>query len=119
MKYVLLSSLYLLILFSVSHFIFEPTYLYRELVWLDIPMHVLGGLGVGFLIIAICRLFKVNIDFPRFFILFLIVAFAWEGYEYMRGVIVYDALYKYLDFIKDIATGTIGVYGAYKLTKER
>jgi hypothetical protein len=46
MKYVAFSSLYLVALFAISRYLFEPMYLYYELPWLDIPMHVLGEMGL-------------------------------------------------------------------------
>jgi hypothetical protein len=58
MKYVAFSSLYLVTLFAISRYLFEPMYLYYELPWLDIPMHVLGGFGVASLAIALLLLRK-------------------------------------------------------------
>jgi hypothetical protein len=116
MKPVLLSLGYLLILFLISHYIFEPTYLYHELPWLDIPMHLLGGLGVGFLFIHISKFYNHTLSLTALFLLFLVVAASWEAYEYLRGVMVYDELFKYLDTLKDIVMGSIGLYGSYRLT---
>jgi hypothetical protein len=58
MKQIMLSALYLLTLFSISEFIFNPTYLYYEIVWLDIPMHIFGGFGVASLTWAVERIAK-------------------------------------------------------------
>lgn len=116
MKPVLLSLGYLLILFLISHYIFEPTYLYHELPWLDIPMHLLGGLGVGVLLMHAAKLVDVKLSLASLFFLFLIVAASWEVYEYMRGTMVYDGILKYLDTVKDLVMGSIGLYGAYRLT---
>lgn len=117
MKSFLLSFVFLLILFLVSHYIFEPTYLYYEISWLDIPMHILGGLGVGFLINALTNLSGNNLSFKEKLILFLIVAISWEIYEYIRGVMIYDSLFKYLDTLKDIFMGSLGFYFSFKLIK--
>ncbi len=116
MKQILPPLSFLLVLFLVSHYIFEPTYLYHELVWLDIPMHLLGGLGVGFLINGVARLRGIKVSLLQMFILFFVVAISWEVYEYLRGVIVYDALYKYLDTTKDFIVGSFGLFCAYKFT---
>ena len=115
MKHVSLSLIFLLVLFLISHYIFEPTYLYHELVWLDIPMHVLGGLGVGLLFISLAELKHKRLPPSLLIFLFMFVAVSWEIYEYERGVMVYDGLYKYLDTVKDLVMGSIGMYGAYKL----
>lgn len=115
MKAVILSSLFLLGLFLVSHYLFEPMYLYHELIWLDIPMHILGGLGVGTLVISLLKLAGIQVSLAQVILLYLVVAFSWELYEYARGAMVYDALYKYLDSVKDIVMGGVGVYVGYKL----
>src|SRR5438105_4088266 len=99
MRYVFLSALYLLILFLVSRYIFEPTYLYYELVWLDIPMHFLGGLGVAALSISIARVLHVPLPLMTLFLLYLCAAVSWEVYEYVRGTMVYDSAWKYLDSV--------------------
>lgn len=118
MKHVILSSIYLLVLFLISHYIFEPTYLYHELVWLDIPMHLLGGLGVGLLLMSIAEARGERFELPLLFMLFLAVAVTWEVYEYARGVMVYDSPYKYLDTVKDLVMGSLGFYSAYKLSNK-
>jgi hypothetical protein len=50
MKHIIISALYLLTLFCLSHFVFDPSYLYNEIPWLDIPMHIMGGFVVGVLV---------------------------------------------------------------------
>ena len=119
MKAILLSSLFLFGLFLISHYLFEPMYLYHELTWLDIPMHVLGGLGVGILVISLLKLTGTRVSLGQALLLYLVVAFSWELYEYMRGAMVYDALYKYIDSIKDIVMGGIGVYAGHKLIRTK
>ncbi|MEI6810559.1 MAG: hypothetical protein WCK60_00730 [Candidatus Nomurabacteria bacterium] len=119
MKSVFFSLLFLLILFLVSHYIFEPTYLYYEIWWLDIPMHLLGGLGVGFVIMSIAKFYDLKLSLLQIFLLFMVVAIVWEIYEYARGIMVYDDISKYLDTVKDIVMGSIGLYSSYSLIKRK
>lgn len=109
MKSIFFSLLFLLILFLVSHYIFEPTYLYYELVWLDIPMHILGGFGVASLTRAILAYQGIKVSYKNLFLAYICVAIAWEIYEYVRGVMVYDSIYKYLDTVKDLFDGYLGM----------
>lgn len=115
MKHISLSLIFLLALFLISHYIFEPTYLYYEFVWLDIPMHLFGGLGVGLLFISLAELKHKRLPPSLLLFLFIFIAISWEIYEYERGVMVYDGLSKYFDTAKDLVVGGIGVYVAYKL----
>lgn len=82
-------------------------------------MHLLGGLGVGFLIISVAKVYDLKLSLLQIFLLFMIVAVVWEIYEYIRGVMVYDDFSKYLDTIKDIVMGSLGLYGSYSLTKRK
>lgn len=109
MKSIFFSLLFLLILFLVSHYIFEPTYLYYELWWLDIPMHILGGFGVASLTRAILSYKGIEVSYKNLFLAYICVAIAWEIYEYVRGVMVYDSIYKYLDTVKDLFDGYLGM----------
>lgn len=82
-------------------------------------MHLLGGLGVGFLIISTAKVYDFKFSLLQIFILFMIVAITWEIYEYIRGVMVYDGISKYLDTVKDIVMGSIGLYSSFLLTKRK
>lgn len=115
MKQIVISSLYLLVLFSISHFIFDPTYLYYELRWLDIPMHILGGFGVASLSAAVySHLLKENISLWKILIAYSVVAVAWETYEYARDLLAYQAGNGWLDTAKDYLNGVIGSLIAYR-----
>src|SRR6185369_9427789 len=84
MKQIITSALYLLTIFAVSQFIFEPTHLYYELRWLDIPMHIMGGFGVASLSSAVLAYFKKPVSFWKLFFMYTVIALAWETYEYMH-----------------------------------
>ena len=110
-----------MVLFSVSRFFFEPMYLYHELPWLDIPMHILGGLGVSFLVHAVYS-YKESKTVSLKYILYIycIIAVAWELYEYIRGAMTYSrGLMDYLDTVKDFIGGGIGVVIGNTLLKRR
>ena len=118
MKQIVISGLYLLALFSVSQFIFDPMYLYYELRWLDIPMHILGGFGVASLASAVYTYFGKPVSFWNLFIAFTIVAIVWELYEYIHDIIVGRLWTGWLDATKDYVDGTIGTVAAYYLMKK-
>ena len=119
MKSIFFSLVFLLILFLVSHYIFEPTYLYYELVWLDIPMHILGGFGVASLTRAVLSYKGIQVSYTKLLLSYILVAVAWEIYEYVRGVMVYDSIYKYLDTVKDLFDGYLGMGLLYLLTRKK
>ena len=119
MKEIFLSALYLVILYCLSHFIFDPTYLYYEIWWLDIPMHILGGAGVASLAIAVLNYKNVKINYKKIFISILVVAIFWELYEYTCDF--YSVGYwkgNILDTLSDIANGIIGASISYLIYKK-
>lgn len=82
-------------------------------------MHLLGGLGVGLLIISTSKFYNLRLSLLQMFLSFMVVAVAWEIYEYVRGVMVYDDMSKYLDTVKDLFMGSVGLYSSYLLTKRK
>jgi hypothetical protein len=118
MKYIISSLIYLLLLFSLSTFVFDPSHLYFELPWLDIPMHILGGFGVASLALSVASYKKKKITLQTVLLVFLAVAIAWEVYEVAREQVLglsWDGLF---DTIKDIIDGGIGATVAYYLLKK-
>lgn len=114
MKKVLIALVLILLTFLTSRFIFEPTNLYYELPWLDIPMHIWGGFLIGLLIVATSIYNKTFRDKQFFFSALFLVMVVWEVYEFQRGVILYDELSDYIDTVKDVLFGFMGGYLAYK-----
>lgn len=117
MKHIFLPLLFLLALFLVSRYIFEPTYLYYEFLWLDIPMHILGGIGVGLLSYAVLTYKKIKVSFWKIFVIYVAIAIAWETYEYIRGVVEYTSIGKWFDSLQDIAYGALGLGITYFLKR--
>lgn len=118
MKRIVISLLYLLVLFSISQFIFDPTHLYYELKWLDIPMHILGGFGVASLTAALYSYFGKTVSFWKLFIAYTFIAVAWELYEYFHDVIVNRVWNGWPDTAGDYVNGALGVIISYRLMKK-
>lgn len=105
--------MYLLTIFAVSHFIFDPSYLYYELKWLDIPMHIMGGFGVASLAAAILSYFDKSVSFKKLFIAYTIIALGWELYEYANDILTQGEQNALLDSASDYINGLIGTFVAY------
>lgn len=118
MKQIITSLLYLLTIFCVSHFIFEPTHLYYEIKWLDIPMHIMGGFGVASLVSSIYSYKGKSVSFWTLFFTYTAVAITWEVYEYIRAVMTYSETSGIVDTIKDYIDGLIGMSLAYSLIRK-
>ncbi len=119
MKQIIISVLYLVIVFLVSQFIFEPSHLYYELWWLDIPMHIMGGFGVASLVVAVSEYYKKPVSLSKLFLVYAVVAITWEVYEYAHDVVTYTTWNGWFDTVKDFIDGTIGMYLAYLLIKHK
>jgi hypothetical protein len=117
MKQIVTSLLYLLILFSISQFIFDPTHLYYEIWWLDIPMHVLGGFGVASLVSATYSYFGKKVSLWEIFIWYTLVAISWELYEYAHDLARGQEWNGWLDTSADYINGVFGTAIAYFLMK--
>jgi hypothetical protein len=113
MKQIITSALYLLTIFSVSHFIFDPTNLYYELKWLDIPMHIMGGFGVASLSSAVLAYLKKPVSFWKLFFVYSAVALVWEAYEYIQDIANYSDWNGWFDTLQDYVNGLIGMGVAY------
>jgi hypothetical protein len=113
MKQIVTSALYLLTIVAVSHFIFEPAYLYYELKWLDIPMHIMGGFGIASLVSAVFSYAGRPVSFWHLFMLYAAAAVSWELYEYMQDMAAGTDWNGWVDTIKDFIDGAIGVGLAY------
>ena len=118
MKPIILSSLYLLILFCLSTFVFDPAYLYYEIWWLDIPMHVLGGFGLAFFAGSILTFLGKSVTYWKIIIFYLIIATGWEFYEYLKDIVLYTDKNSWKDTLSDFINGLIGMSAAYYLVRK-
>lgn len=119
MKHIIFSALFLIILLCLSVFIFDPTNLYFEIPWLDIPMHVLGGFGVASFVIAVVLHSKQKLTLTQVIILYMCVAVTWELYEIIKDVLVHKISWNgWHDTLLDIINGALGAIAAFFLLKK-
>ncbi len=115
-KYPLLyTSLVLVILLGVLHFIAETFYLYWTLWWFDNVAHFLGGLALGYVSLYIfcgSGIFKGKISLAQTmlasFVLVMILGSIWEIFEYANGITESTEKYS-LDIIHDLLSDALGV----------
>ena len=117
MKHIIISGLFLVMLLALSVFVFDPTHLYYELPWLDIPMHILGGFGVASLTAAILTYRGKKVSLMSLFIAYSIVAVSWELYEYAKDFMTRDKWNGWYDTSKDLFDGALGVVVLYWFSK--
>lgn len=125
MKHIIISSLYLIILFCLSEFVFDPAYLYYEIWWLDIPMHIMGGFGIATLTGAMLSYRGIKVSYARLFVVYILIALAWEGYEHILNYINLGTWYgqrlpvvDVRDSVKDLFDGFIGMSIAYLFVRK-
>ena len=89
---------------------------------MDIPMHFLGGLFVGLLVLWILQQFS-NQSFTKkqtflaVLVGILIVSIGWEIFEYTVGVFALEEFFP--DTLYDLVMGTLGAVTAYVYTAYR
>lgn len=111
----ILASLYLLLEYVLSQYVFEPLNLYYELPWLDIPMHLLGGFGVAWFFIALLSVLKRSYTMRVVLLLTLVVAISWEIFERLLDLFAIREWGGWLDTLTDLLNGIIGALAAYKV----
>lgn len=118
-----------LIIIGTTHMLGVVYFWYWKFLWLDAPMHFLGGLWVGLITLLIASLFiKRPETVKRFNIILLavgsaiVVGILWEVFEYAFGI----SLASHSVFIRDTVTDLIldsvgglvaGIYG-YSILKK-
>jgi hypothetical protein len=118
MKHIVIATLYLLFLLGLSEFVFDPTYLYYELPWLDIPMHIMGGFGVAFFTSSVLSYAGIKVSFVKICIAYLIVAISWELSEFIRDTMAIAEWNGWQDTTADVVDGFIGMSIAYFFIKK-
>ena len=113
MKHIISSILYLIALLCLSVFVFDPTNLYYELEWLDIPMHIMGGFGVASLALSIASYRKQKIYFIPVFLIYIAVATGWEFYELAQDLLTSSPWNGWSDTVSDMFNGALGTAVAY------
>ncbi len=110
--------MFLVVLLCLSVFVFDPTRLYFELPWLDIPMHVLGGFGVASFVIAVATYGKQKFSLVQVLLLYLCVAVVWESYEFAHDLIRGHVWNGWHDTLWDTINGGIGATVAFFVLKK-
>lgn len=110
-----LNTVYCLIaasILAVLHFISLEFYLYWRYLWIDIPIHALGGAVIALLAFVP---YDLNLKLPKRWLqiwpvmaLVLIAALVWEVYELAIGLPI-DIEYP-LDTVTDLIAGVVGGY---------
>lgn len=112
-----------LVTLSIVHNVALKFYLYWTYLWLDIPIHVLGGVCVA-LGISVLPLFRVSVPMwiermaGTLFVV-LIVGILWEIFEFTSGISEFDDTFVFdttLDLFMDMLGGIIG-YGLVRSTQ--
>tara|TARA_B100000745_G_scaffold300483_1_gene254679 strand:- start:875 stop:1252 length:378 start_codon:yes stop_codon:yes gene_type:complete len=108
-----LPTVFFLVSFSflaVVHYIALQLFLYWRYWWLDMPMHVIGGVVVA---LGIFTLHDLRLWVPKRYLrllpivlLVLLVAMAWEVYELMIGIPIEQDYV--IDTITDLLMGLLG-----------
>lgn len=120
MKRVVVFFVALLVMLFVSRSLFERLHLYDEFMWLDIPMHFLGGFLLSGFFGSFYTMNKKKPDLIMLVSLFFIVASFWEVYEYFIRQVVERDWYGFFDTVKDYGMGTLGMlFGYYVLYQKK
>ncbi len=106
----LFPSISVLLLIATLHIIFIHFYVYWRLRWVDIPIHILGGIWIVLTLAWILSWMKpeVSIPFSRAILWGLIVGGLWEISELLIGI-ESPLVHGYIaDTIKDLVDDVIG-----------
>lgn len=96
---------------AVLHYYALADFLYWRYVWLDVPVHFLGGLALAMLVIGVLRNFH-----PRTFVLSMAgVLIGWELFELVIQT-TREANFVF-DTALDVLMGTLGALVAYTLAR--
>ena len=104
---------------AALHFIALSLYLYWQVWWFDIPMHLLGGFTV---VLGIHTLADLRIvprayatTFLNVFCIILTIAIAWEVFQYAVTEVLKENYMS--DTLSDIAIGLTGAVVGYTFSK--
>lgn len=96
---------------AVLHYYALTDYLYWQYVWLDVPVHFLGGLALAMLLIGVLRNFH-----PRAFLFLMAgVILGWEAFELLIQT-QREANFVF-DTALDLLMGSLGALCAYALAR--
>ncbi|HUQ30045.1 MAG TPA: hypothetical protein VM103_00810 [Candidatus Paceibacterota bacterium] len=108
----LVAALILLGLLASAHMYNLAHHVYFERWWMDIPMHLLGGLAIGTLFVGLSPR-------PRpllFLVAVLLISIGWELFEYVFGTTYSNTNYLF-DTSHDLLDDVIGAAVAYGIAR--
>ena len=76
-------------------------------------MHIMGGFGVASLTGAVLSYKHYKVSYVKLFIVYVVAALCWEGYEYVKNILAYSDWSGWFDTAKDLIDGLIGMSIAY------
>jgi hypothetical protein len=88
-------------------------FLYWRFWWLDIPMHILGGMWAGLCAAWILKRRGNDFSLTWCLVFTLFVGIAWEVFEYSEGIAFPQHLSYPLDTVKDVFMALFGAALAY------
>ncbi len=101
---------------AVVHIISLKLSLYWFFLWLDLPVHMLGGAVIA---LGVFTLYALRVPLPKRWLCMscvvsfvFIIALLWEVYEIRIGIIVFEEDY-IIDTLTDLLMGTIGGFIGY------
>lgn len=89
------------------HKIAHELYLYWTYKWVDIPMHILGGIMAGLFTFVFLRITRLPESTKNVLIGVMIVGVGWEVLELLYKVDALSTRY-WIDTVKDLIDDTIG-----------
>jgi hypothetical protein len=89
------------------HKIAHELYLYWTYRWVDIPMHILGGIMAGLFTFVFLRITRLSENTRNLIIGVLLVGIGWEILELLYKVDALSTRY-WIDTVKDLIDDTIG-----------
>lgn len=81
-------------------------------------MHIMGGFGVASLASALFAYFNKPVSFWKLFVVYSVVAVAWELYEYTLDLVTYAEWNEAFDTVQDYVNGLIGMGIAYLFVRK-
>lgn len=108
---------------AVSHYFLLEFYLYWRYTWLDIPMHLLGGMVVALGFVSLPDFFPKLpakwFSISNTILAVFIVALTWEVFEVLIGATADEPRY-ILDTLGDLTCGlTGGFFGHFLASKSK
>jgi len=124
-KKILYSAFALVILVYILHVVALKFYFYWQLPWFDSPMHFLGGIFTGLIVLYVYMLtkgqenileIKENTLMNLILITIAIVGIVWEVWEYSFGL-SFTRGNDFFGTIEDLYVGVIGALALYFFAK--